>query len=209
MLGKRIFLDTLLLRSESKRIFLKVKKLYPDPIYHCKRISIESVLLLLPASHSLITWICGFCSRWKSSLWSTEMCVLVDSRSRTSMSMSIEFDSTGQNLSSLTLLRILLWTFTRAFSSFDCSSSLRNPNSSSVQLGMSDLLSCSEFSNLDSAVTQNEKPWVTKIFQPYHLLWRNRGWDSTKKYISNEWNYKDLKRNSFILIPCLISNFLA
>lgn len=99
----------------------------------------------------VVTWMCGFCSNWNSSLHSGKTCVLVDSKSRTSMSMSIEFDSTGKNLSSLTLLRILLWTFTRAFSSLDCSSSLRNPNSSSVQLGISDLFSCSEFSNLDNA----------------------------------------------------------
>jgi len=94
---------------------------------------------------------CGFCNKWNSSLQSDETCVLVDNRSRTSTSMSIEFESTGKNLSSLTLLRILLWTCTRAFSSLDCSSSLRNPNSSSVQLGISDLFSCSEFSNLDNA----------------------------------------------------------
>jgi len=94
---------------------------------------------------------CGFCNKWNNSLQSDETCVLVDNRSRTSTSMSIEFESTGKNLSSLTLLRILLWTFTRAFSSLDCSSSLRNPNSSSVQLGISDLFSCSEFSNLDNA----------------------------------------------------------
>lgn len=145
-----------IIHEESKHKFLKIK---------------NKLLILLPLKRSIckvfhqrisrsVTWICGFCSRWKSSLQSDEMCVLVDNKSRTSTSISIEFDSTGKNLSSLTLLRILLWTFTRALSSFDCSNSLKNPNSSSVQLGISDLLSCSEFSSLDNAEIINNK-WIT------------------------------------------------
>ena len=67
------------------------------------------------------------------------------------MSISMELESTGKNLSSLTLFKILLWTFTKAFNSFDCNNSLKNPNSSSVQLGISLLLSCREFSSLDNA----------------------------------------------------------
>lgn len=98
-----------------------------------------------------VTCMCGFWSKWKSSLQSFETWVFVDNRSKTSMSISIELESTGKNLSSLTLFKILLCTFTKAFNSFDCSNSLKNPNSSSVQLGISFLFSCREFNSLDKA----------------------------------------------------------
>lgn len=106
-----------------------------------------------------VTCMCGFWSKWKSSLQSFETWVLVDKRSKTSMSISIELESTGKNLSSLTLFKILLCTFTKAFNSFDCNNSLKKPNSSSVQLGISFLFSCREFNSLDKA-KRKERQWT-------------------------------------------------
>lgn len=61
----------------------------------------------------------------------------------------IDVDSIGKNLSLAPLLMILLCTFTRAWSSFDCSKSLKKPSSSS-DVGSS-FACCSDVSSRDSA----------------------------------------------------------
>lgn len=77
------------------------------------------------------------------------MWVLQDNSSKTSHITCIEVDSIGKNLSLAPLLIILLWTFTKAWSSLDWSRSLKNPNSSAVD--GSSLAWCKDVNRRDNA----------------------------------------------------------
>ena len=101
------------------------------------------------------TWMWGFWRSMKISLHSSLKATLGPTTSRTSKAICIEFERVGWNFSSFPLLIILLWTFTSACSSFDCSKPLRKTNSSS-ELGRTCLASSNETKSRERAEINNK-----------------------------------------------------